>query len=221
MGLSLAYNLFYEVQQDKVFDALKRFYTQKGFVLDQSDEPEDEIDRARNDDDALEVFKSNGGWTVLTLDRGWVWQRELRREAQLAVSRQLSCSGFLIRVYDGDYWEYELFSNGIWLDHFVQEVETSEGKPPGTNAGSPAAIVSTFPWLKVDDVVPYLVQENWDDPEERQRLNVPAREGDEFCRFDECSVLDFLRLLGLKVDMIDHSVTLATPVYREFWIKPV
>ena len=141
----------------------------------------------------------NGDWTVITLDRGWAFQRDVRREAQLFVSGTLSCSGFLIRVYDGDYWEYELFDRGSLLDHFVQEVETSEGRPPGQDAGDPAAIVSVFPWLNVQDVAPYLVQQNWDDPAERQRLDVPARPGDEFRRFDECSVIDFLRLLGLKV----------------------
>ncbi len=222
MGLSLAYNLFYEVPPEDVFDALTRFYTRQGFVLEQPDDQAIGIEETLYDDDyALEIFEPNGGWTVMTLDRGWAWKRELRREAQLSVSSQLSCSGFLIRVYDGDYWEYELFTKGKWLDHFVQEVETSEGRPPGTNAGDLDVLISVLPWLARDDAAPYLVQENWDDPEERQRLNVPARQGDEFNRFDECSVLDFLRLLGLKVNMVDHYVTLATSIQRKFWIKPV
>ena len=222
MGLSLAYNLFYEAPPQDVFDAFAMFYERSGFVLLQSEDQTIGVERTSYDeDDSLEIFEPNGGWTVMTLDRGWAFERETRRDAQLFVSSKLLCSGFFIRVYDGDYWAYELFDKGNFLDNFVQEVETSEGRPPGTDAGSPEAIVSVFPWLEVHDVTPYLVQENWDDPEERRRLDVPARPGDEFSRFDECSVLDFLRLLGLNVNMVNNRVTLATSVRRQFWIRPV
>ncbi len=203
-------HLFYDVSPSEVFVALRTFYTQKGLVINKTGHDEDE---------SLTLREPNGGWTVVELDRGWALQRDMRREAQLSVSRQLSCSGFLIRVYDGNFWEYELFKNGELLDHFVQEVETSEGRPPGTDAGDVEAIVSVFPWLKANDVAPYLIQENWDDPEERLRLDVRARPGDEFTRFDECSVLDFLRLLGVEVSLVDHYVTLGSPVAKQFWIK--
>ncbi len=222
MGLSLAYNLFYGVLPEDIFEALERFYVQKGFVLEKLYEHENRLEKTMyDDDDALNIFQPNGGWTVLTLNCGWAWKREIRREAELSVSRELSCSGFLIRVYDGDYWEYELFDKGKMLDYFVQEVETSEGRPPGTDAGNPEAIVSVFPWLNVNEVSPYLVQENWDDPEERRRLDVPARPGDEFSRFDECSVLDFLRLLGIKVNLVKHNVTLDLQIWLRFWLRPI
>jgi len=222
LGLSLAYNLFWQVTPSQVFDALALFYEQRGADLGQpSKYASDFINRRFDDDSSLELFDPNGGWTVMVLDRGWASQWEVRREAQLFVSRILACSGFLIRVYDGDYWAYELFANGELKDHFVQEVETSEGRPPGTDAGSAAAVASIFPWLKVEDVSPYLVQQNWDDPDERKRLNIPARAGDEFRRFDQCSVLDFLRLLKLQVSLVDRYVTLASPRWKQFWIMPL
>lgn len=36
--------------------------------------------------------------------------------------------------------------------------------------------------------------------------NDPVRPGDEFGRFDECAVLDFLRALGVGVDLRDGYV---------------
>jgi hypothetical protein len=51
------------------------------------------------------LYQRQYGWTLLEWDGGWEW--ELRREAQLRVSRVLGCSGLLVFVYDGDYWGYE------------------------------------------------------------------------------------------------------------------
>ena len=49
--------------------------------------------------------------------------------------------------------------------------------------------------------------------------NKPARDSDEFCRFDECAVLDFLRLLGVRVELRSEYVTLLAPELRSFWVE--
>jgi len=145
------------------------------------------------------------------LGSGWEWK--VRREAQLFVSRTLWCPGFLIFVYDGNYWGYEFFDHGEVLDHFVQE---ATGEPigfPGEDCrGNAAVLVEHLPFLNVADVASYLVQKtDWVIP---AGMNIPARPGDEFRRFDECAVLDFMRMLGVGVERHDGYVRLKAPVYR-------
>lgn len=79
--------------------------------------------------------------------------------------------------------------------------------------------------MKPEDAAAYLVQQpilvdadgNVDhDVVGYDRLDVPARPGDEFSRFDSCTVLDFLRLLGVQVELRDHYVTLLAPIWRTF-----
>jgi len=53
---------------------------------------------------------------------------------------------------------------------------------------------------------------------ESKRLNVPVRSGDQFARFDECAILDFLRFLGVRVELRDEYVTLLAQKFRSFWI---
>jgi hypothetical protein len=55
-----------------------------------------------------------------------------------------------------------------------------------------------------------------DDPAEWERLDVPARAGDEFTRFDECAVLDFLRAIGVDVGLEQDYVTFRAEIWRSF-----
>jgi hypothetical protein len=48
-------------------------------------------------------------------------------------------------------------------------------------------------------------------------LNVRARPGDEFRRFDECAVLDFLRMLGVAVGRSEGYVRPESPVFRSVY----
>ena len=107
---------------------------------------------------------------------------------------------------------------------------------PGTGQHrNPLLLTQQFPWVRPEDVAPYLVQSPTTineagcedaDLAEYDRLTVPARPGDEFRRFDECAALDFLRLLGIRAELRDHYVTLRSPVYRTFriegdpWLSP-
>ena len=50
-----------------------------------------------------------------------------------------------------------------------------------------------------------------------QGTNVPARPGDELRRFDECAVLDFLRMLGVRVKLQDSYVQVSSPVFRSLF----
>src|ERR1700730_8922409 len=110
----LRYNLFYDVAPKDVYESYLRFYGDRNVQL-------------RNNGDVsarYQLFEPNGHWTILHWDNGWEWT--VRREAQLFVSKELQCSGFLIFVYDGLYWGYEFFNNGMPLDHFVQDMDDGE-----------------------------------------------------------------------------------------------
>lgn len=172
--------------------------------------------------------------TVLSLDGGWEW--DVRRQAQFHISRELACQGFLIFVYDGDYWGYEFFQNGIARDHFLQQEEICSGIdwfPGKACQGYPGLIAEEFPQLGEATLADYLMRDPlWTKTDrelttlefearsaEHRSLDVPVRAGDEFTRFDECAVLDFLRYLGVRVELRDHYVSLSAPVFRSFWIS--
>lgn len=212
MGLKLRYNLFYQVASEEVYSAYSRFYSQRNATLENEGRP---------DYERYDLYEPNGSWTILSWNIGWEWI--VRREAQFFVSKELQCPGFLIFVDDGDYWAYEFFDNGVAVDHFIQDWVDHDWFPNVSNTGNPQLIANRFNWLSPEDIVPYLVQEpdvnleySWKLHEE---LDVPPRPGDEYTRFDELSALNFLRLLGIKIEVLDHYVTPQTKIWRTFWIK--
>jgi hypothetical protein len=205
MGLKLRYNLFRDASVEAVYGAYASFYAQRGRPL----QP------AGKETRRLDFYQENNDWVVVGLDGGWEWKE--RREAQLFASRRLWCAGLLVFVYDGDYWGYELFDHGEVRDHFVQE---ATGMPiwfAGEDClGHPEVLAEHLPFLDVEDIAPYLVQKHdWVIP---TGMNVPARFGDEFCRFDECAVLDFLRMLGVRVGLQDGYVRQQSPLYRSAFL---
>ena len=200
MGLKLRYNLF-RSRAEAVYDAFASFYGRRGSKL-----------RIVNGDTGrLNFYHEQDGWTVVDLGSGWEWR--VRREAQFFVSRSLACPGFLIFVCDGDYWGYEFFDRGEPIDHFVQE---KTAHPAGLHAedwrGNPRVVAEHLPFLQVEDIAPYLVQKHdWVIPD---GMDVPARPGDQYRRFDECAVLDFLQMLGVPTEIRDHYVRLKSPLFR-------
>jgi hypothetical protein len=86
-------------------------------------------------------------------------------------------------------------------------LEAGHWFPERDSTGNPLRLTQQFPWARPEDVLPYLVQApttinevGYEDADlvEYDRLNVPARPGDKFRRFDSCAALDFLRLLGIR-----------------------
>lgn len=201
MGLKLRYNLFHNTSAEAVYGTYVSFYKQRGrpFQL------------AGYDLQQIDFHVEKNGWVVVSLDCGWEWTE--RRQAQLFVSERLSCPGFLVFVYDGDYWGYEFFNRGQAIDHFVQE---STGIPigfPGEDCrGNPEIVAQHLPFLHRIDVAAYLQQMT--EGAKPKGLNIPARPGDEFNRFDECAVVDFLRMLGIPIELRDGYVRVNSPVYR-------
>jgi len=212
VGLKLRYNLFYSTSAAAVYDSFASFYGRCGHRLQVVDGND-----SRYWDERLDFHQEHHGWVVVGLDGGWEWK--LRRDAQFFVSQSLRCPGFLIFVYDGDYWGYEFFDGGEVIDHFVQE---PAGKPigfPGEDCrGNPGLITEHLPFLQLDDIAPYLVQKPaWPIPED---MNVPARPGDNFCRFDECAVLDFLGMLGVPTEIRFRIVLLKAPLFKSAILEP-
>jgi hypothetical protein len=225
MGLKLRYHLFHGVEPGEVYNAYAEFYAAAGHPLRFVAKP-------TNEDSwyLVEIHEPNGGWTILHSHGGWEW--EVRRQAQFYASRALHASGLLVWVYDGDYWLYELFANGKALDQFVQSPDHDAEWFPGKDcSGNPQLLAAQFPWLKIEDIVGYLVRppvirdEDGDlvvDWDERAKLDVPVRAGDQYRRFEECAVLDFLRLLGVRVELRGPKgkgiVTLESPLWGTFRI---
>jgi hypothetical protein len=196
LGLKLRYNLFHEVSAPSVWGALQSFY--RGRDLSASDNPDD-----------YQLHEQDGRWCVLSWDGGWEWVN--RRKAQLFVSERLRCSGLLVFVYDGEYWGYELFENGQVVNRFVQ-VREQDWFPDDSCVGDPESIARCLPEISAETIAPYLARKTLG-----QRL--PPRPGDQFGPFDECSVVDFLRTIGVRVALRDSQVTLDARIYKQFSIR--
>jgi hypothetical protein len=203
VGLALRLNAFRDVEAADVYGALATFYEQRGAVL----VPEGEGRRS------YDLRERHGRWCVLEWDAGWEWT--VRREAQLQVSRQLGVAGLLVFVYDGDYWGYELFDRGEAKDHFVQTGMDPVITFPGADCTGDAAVLARTLGLNEANVAPYLARwHRW--PERATRAKERARPGDEFTRWEECAVLDFLRAIDVDVRLDGYSVEFAAPVWRSF-----
>jgi hypothetical protein len=228
MGLKLRYGVFACDDPQGVFGAYAGFYAELGYPLEIVDvapppyfTPRDFFPR--------QLHHADNGWVVLEVG----FEREIQRKAQLHVSKVLGCAGFFIFVDDGDYWGYELFRDGMVLDQFVQSPESwdCESWFPGRDCtGNPGLVAAQFPWVTTADVAAYLAKEPrlpdspeaWDEFEqEYERLNTPARPGDEFTRFEECAVLDFLRLLGVGVGFRHFEVEQHGVVRQAQYITPL
>ena len=182
------------------------------------------------DGDAFSLYQQRDGWTVMWWTQGWEWK--LRRSAQLYVSQALGCAGILVFVYDGDAWGYELFDQGAAVDWFYQNPQEGNGWFPGKDlSGRPEAVVAAFPELALDSsqVAAYLVQDPYcaldDDVSDGswrayELWDVRARPGDRFRRGDQCAVLDFLDLLGIRIDVIEHRLVVPGSLWRSFRVEP-
>lgn len=221
MGLKLRVNLYYQQDHKQVYEALFDFYQSIGKSFQFSG----------NQFHRLDLFQSDGQWVLLTLDGGWNhWQT--RQKACKQVSAVLQCTGFSLFVYDGDFWGYTMLHSGEEVDHFIQVPEKAGEWFPGASGSGNAQVVSTYlPHLNVNDISPYLIQhpvhldDDASDDEllpwwnEYEKLDVLPRQGDEFSRWHECAILDFQRLLGIRVELRDHYVRYHVPLWRSFWIQ--
>lgn len=223
MGLKMRFNLFYQVPHEAVYESIAQFYSRAGKHLLNSGEEHFRYD----------LHKLDAEWVTLQLGGGWYWKEW--QEAQVFTSQILNCTNFLFFVYDGDYWGYQLCSHGKVLDQFIQRDETSDGTVwfPGEPAtGNPELLATKFSWLKAERIAPYLQKLPpyglaGDYMAEEKRLNIRVQPQDEFCRFDECSILNFLRLLHVSVQLCDvteggytfSGVTFLSPLWKSFWVE--
>jgi hypothetical protein len=215
----MRHHLFYGVESGQVYAAIQDFYGERSRILVKSEQSNY---GRRSQSRLYDLHTPQAGWVLCDCDAEWALS-----ELNSFVTKRLNCSGLLLYVDDGDYWAYSLFYCGRIVDGFSQATEISEDGLPGRNVGDAAVVAAQFPWLAIEDIQPYLVQEDWDDPIERLRLAVPPRSGDEYTRFDELAVLNFYRLLGISVELrrkkeppfFGGIVTFLAPLHCQFWVE--
>lgn len=213
MGTFRRTNLFYGVNHEQAYAALEGFWRHEEHRL----KAEDVNDLNR---DAYTLHERRGDWTVLEWNRGWEW--DLRRRAQLHVSRVYDCPGLLVFIYDDDFWGCELFHHGTVIDQFQQETDiigSFFGDLPCQ--GRPDLLLAQFPALDLDieHARAYLTHYSIDDPayadidweDENDPRNSPARPGDGWGRLDGGVYWAFQHFLG-----VDGS----SPVWRRFTTVP-
>ena len=216
MGGFLRCNLFRGVDHRQVYEALSEFWEGEGHRLAPADPKQTDV---------YTLHEEHNGWTVLDWTPGWEW--DLRRRAQLHVSRVYDCPGLLTFMYDGNYWGYELFHHGGAVDQFVQwtaaEQRFFDDLPVH---GRPELRVAQFPELKLDlehvrgYLTPYSADDPayedfwWDDDDPRNR---PVREGDRWGRLEAEALFDFWRYLGVRSP---SGTGLYPPDWRRFTTEP-
>ncbi|MFC9634307.1 hypothetical protein ACFTY8_34885 [Streptomyces mirabilis] len=217
MGTFRRTNLFYGVDHERVYTALEEFWQQEGHSLE----------GLRDDDahrhyygDYYTLHEQRDGWTVLDWNKGWEW--DLRRRAQLHVSRVHDCPGLLVFIYDDDFWGCELFNHGAVVDQFQQQTDNIGsffGDLPCQ--GRPDLLLAQFPALDLDveHARAYLTHYSIDDPayedidweDEHDPRNSPVRPGDAFGRLEGGVYWEFQDFLGVG----------RGPAWRKFTTEPV
>lgn len=76
--------------------------------------------------------------------------------------------------------------------------------------GNPDILITYLPQLNRNALAAYLVQ--------KPAPNEKVRPGDEFERFDECAILDFLHSLSVPVSLRDHVVRVDSTIFQSFWL---
>src|SRR5690349_10411753 len=138
MGLMLRYYLFRDVSPRDVCAARKAFY---GVRV----QPLKPIWPAYG---SIDVHEIDNGWVVTELGNlGWEWKE--RRALGRFISKRLWSPGFLIFVYDGEYWGYEFYDRGEALDRFVQDEDNGAAYwfPGEDRSGNARVIVEHLPFL--------------------------------------------------------------------------
>ncbi|GAA1069765.1 hypothetical protein GCM10009665_77400 [Kitasatospora nipponensis] len=216
MGLFLRDTSFRTSDHEGVYRALTEFWDSEGFELVPVPPPVPGSART----DCFTLHRGGDGWTHLGWTAGWEW--DLRRRAQLHVSRALDCAGLLTFVYDGESWGYELFESGAVRDQFVHWIEETFFFPGRDTTGRPDVLVDVFPELALDaaTVAGYLSPFPEDERDEPS-WNVRVRPDDAYTRGDPLCFMDFWRMLGIDVGVRDERITLAAPVARRFGLRRV
>ena len=120
------------------------------------------------------------------------------------------------------------------MDWFYRSPQEGNGWFPGKElSGRPEAVVAAFPELALDSsqVAGYLVQDPHcaldDDMSDEaswrayEAWNVQVRPGDRFRRGDQCAALDFLDLLRVRIDVVEHRLVVPAPLWRSFRVEPL
>lgn len=204
--------------------AYEKLYVERGELTHRRPQPAPEETWLYQEDGRINTWGKRGynwrefliheseGWRVARPDlyvteHCWV-QNDVAR-----LSSRWGVTGMVVAVEDGDYWGYWLYERGRLTDQFCQEFE--RGLP-----GRPAHLAALLELAEADVAAYVLQMPQREDLLEFARLNVKARPGDEFTRFSECSVIDFLRLLRVPARLRNQCVEIDAPVMSEFWWRP-
>lgn len=215
MGFKLAVNLYANHRAQEVAETLRSFYRVHG---QRSLEIFQQLYGRHEIREVLDIRDYPPHWSLVDIfmePEHWI------RERHLFVSGMLHCPGLFIFEYDGDYWGYELFDNGVVLDRFTSNANYSGYFAGQDCRGAPGILAEKLPFVNIENIKPYLVRlPDWETVSEdeydkfQRETDVPPRLGDQFRRWDECAVLNFLRALGITGNL-SGGFEFSAPVYAE------
>jgi len=112
------------------------------------------------------------------------------------LSEELCHPVMLCYIYDGDFWGYSLYDNGMELDNFnpipdyFGDVSEREKKQMAGNS----RLIAEYFNVKEDRIKNYLQQ--WTDELLDSDEKIRAYEEDEFCIGEDWQMADFMKALG-------------------------
>lgn len=115
-------------------------------------------------------------------------------ECSSFLSKELKAAVFCLHIYDGDFWAYTLFYDGVIKDQFMPIPdyfdENASQQEIDIWKGNAQIITDYLPYLKKENIEKYLIR--WDLEQEE----IKAYEDDEFTNCED-QLIDFMKKIKL------------------------
>lgn len=164
--------------------------------------------------DTMEIYSSEK-WCLVN---GLLSYEEWIRERNIFITKYLSCSGIYIYEYDGNFWGYEVYIDGIVVDRFLSDKSFDDFFYSEEADGSVDIVTRAFPFIDGNIVEKYLIQypdrktfNAISDDYFHDLTNIPPRTIDLFNRWDGCASINFMRAIGLNCGIENGTFSILEP----------
>ena len=165
--------------------------------------------------DTMEIYSSEK-WCLVN---GLLSYEEWVRERNIFITKYLSCSGIYIYEYDGNFWGYEVYIDGIVVDRFLSDKSFDDFFYSEEADGSVDIVTRAFPFIDGNIVEKYLIQypdrktfNAISDDYFHDLINIPPRTIDLFNRWDGCASINFMRAIGLNCGIENGTFSILEPL---------